>query len=440
MSFITPIRTNNTASLLTAEVLGVNIPRVLLARTPEERFDVATFETMNTVGFFGTGFLVDKLLNRVFKSAADLGPKAKFYARAGHSLGMLSMLASVMVASSYARNYMTAKVEKKTDFTDVIQGQPSQTEPALTKKQERTLLKEEKHSLKRAIQTLGVGLASSVLITGAGFLAMKGKLKLPEVGAGTQRFLEKHLFLGLNKAGQSSFNRISDPSAMLFWVMPSYAGAIVNSRDSVEAQEQAIKFMNFTACFFLLPKLIERGVPTALKALKGGHLPEKEALLNAQYVTKQITQVALLAGTTVLYQYLTDRKLAAEEARSASLTKSSTQAPSSPTAAIKASAMPPAIQKSSALPSSTVAPPIAFQSPVTSFHGRSLAQALANPSLSLPNQFSQPFISPSSPHYFIPTPMTNLPPGLRLAGSPQNRFLDDRLSPPSYATRQQSLA
>lgn len=286
--------------MLTAELLGVNLPRIFLARTPAERVDVVSFEALNTVGFFGGGLLLDKLTNSLLTSPKPLTGKGLEILQLGKSLGLYSMLGSFMGAVPFFRNWLTSKVEHKTDFTHLLQ------KPRHQKAHPEELAAKRQQYLQRMWQILG-----------AGALGMVGSFALTKAVLNQPRLLErlpnlpkafkKHWLLGLtNETHQPSLLRIPNLAALTVWGWGSYAGAITASRGAAERREQWIKAASFTACFSVLPPLIGKLSPALACLLKpAAAVLDEKFLANTHYVVKLASQVGLLAASTLGYQKLT---------------------------------------------------------------------------------------------------------------------------------------
>jgi hypothetical protein len=306
MSWLTTLRSNPISNTLAAEVLGINAPRILTARTPEERLDVTSFEALNTVGFFGSGLLLNKAVNPLFKMGKKPGTKALQVIQLGKSVGMYSFLGSYMFAVPFFRNYLTARIHQKTDFKALLQTEPNQ------KTDQFKLKQQEKHYLKQVGTVLGSGVLGTALVFTATRLTLTKPWlpsQLPNLGV----FVQKALLLGIDeKSKMPTLLKMPDIPSLFVWGLTSYAGAICAARDKTERREQWIKAASFTVCFSVLPHFIKKAAPTLALRLRPSLTGEREKETfhaNTGYLVKLFSQLGLLIASTLGYQQITANKL-----------------------------------------------------------------------------------------------------------------------------------
>jgi len=271
--------------VMAKEFFGVNVPRIAITRTNTERMDTAVAEIGNLVGFFGTGFLLDKLLNGYFnaikpakavlsrftpKEAHDLTGEVKaHWKQLGKTVALCGFLAAWMVAIPFLRNYVTASHSGQTAFTEVI------TKKRYQKDKTNNSEAFKHHYLNVGLWTMGAGVALVAASMLLGRLGIKRGLSLSEKAVADKPFLKAARWLkqkiGL-KEGKFEHFGDRDFHPLLFWVATSYSGMLIAARDRFEVYEQLLKCGNFVLWFSVLPAIISRlvlarGVPKAVKPL-----------------------------------------------------------------------------------------------------------------------------------------------------------------------------
>jgi hypothetical protein len=344
MSLLAKISQNNLAYMIGAEVLGTNIPRIALTRTPQERLDVFTDEATSSVGFFGGGLVLDRWLDALFKQAFTQGGAAARWARFGKTFGVGSVLSGFLVAVSYLRNYVTAAVNKTSQFNQIIQT-PTYTGQAPNQQGVASLKQEKAKAIALGALSLGLGALGSLAavamakhniakgvpwqtlnhlpLDGAAWHGVKALNALSHcLGAQPSQltrmladkkwyladFLDKRILFGgqqfLTNPDKRQFLNLTNPAAFLFWVLPTYTGYFTGSRSNLERMEAVIKFLNFSGSFFLMPPLLEQGLVPAIKKY-APQLAQKPGFMeDAQFLIKQSAGIGSLVGTTMAYQAL----------------------------------------------------------------------------------------------------------------------------------------
>lgn len=257
------------------EVVGINVPRVVLTRSEDERKDAFYSEAGNTIGFFGAGAALDQLLIRALdpKKLQKQGAWAARIGVLGRSAALFSTSFAILWAMPFLRNYLTARSTGGVQFTQVIGANAAQASA-------HTLQASQQEYKRNALTILGLGLAGSVMALGGARLAIVNRWGRKAVNRWFKnpKGWVHHLTL---KDGR--FANFGGLPALLFWGVPAYGGFIHASRDNYERKEQLLKFFNFTACFFgpslALKKLYQR----KLQAVAG---PKAE--LTYQYITQKL--------------------------------------------------------------------------------------------------------------------------------------------------------
>lgn len=261
------------------EILGINVPKIAITRTKDERIDTAVSEIGNTVAFAAGGISLDYALKRVFNrevAKATVNKQlAEHWSVIGRSFALSSLIFSLLWVMPFVRNYVTAKRIGTDKFTDVIGADKQHGKVASESSLEKSL-----GVYKRKIaEILSLGLGGAALFSVLGLkgvrnsgrnwggkfvrvffppepnLVQKAATKLnilahPEKKAAltlSQRLrnLPKHLLIE-----NGSFDKFGGWPALLFWGVPAYGGWIHASRDPYEKKEQLLKFANFTLSFF----------------------------------------------------------------------------------------------------------------------------------------------------------------------------------------------
>jgi hypothetical protein len=337
VSLISKLSQHNLAYMIGAEVLGTNIPRIALTRTPQERLDVFVDEATSSVGFFGGGLLLDQLAEKLFANAFKTGGDAARWARFGKTFGVGSALFGGLVAVSYLRNFVTATVNKTSTFSKIIQPKDH-----LDKAEEATLQQEKSKATAFGYFNLAAGLLAGAgamalakrniakgvkwdtlnhiklnsltrpLVNGFNQLLAKGdatsplgkmlssnKLRLADL-------LDKHMLFGgeafLKDPSKRSFLNLTNPGAFAFWVLPTYSGYFTGSRSPLELMEAIIKFLNFTGSFFFMPSIIEGKVMPLLQKGLPALAKNKDFIEDARFIVKQGAGIGSIVGTTLAYQ------------------------------------------------------------------------------------------------------------------------------------------
>ncbi len=306
---------NQILDTLTKEVVGINVPKTIVTRTADERWDTAVSEAGNTVGFLGLGYGLDRILKRIFPKDAKLAVHAKKWGYLGSSLAIYSAIFSFMWAMPFIRNYLTTKRTGKVDFSQVIGGQQVQKTENPTQVQHK--LSEYKQ---KAAKILGLGAAGVVLGATSGKL-----LKNRPLGA-LETLFKKGWVL---KNG--AFSDFAGKRALMFWGLPAYGGWIHAARDQYEKKELLLKLGAFLFGFSAVPKLIGKifdpklaflkakqvepslkGVQQALqrRLLSGAEVSRARKILGRQFLSKLGTSVLVLGTLPQLLNiYLTRQRM-----------------------------------------------------------------------------------------------------------------------------------
>jgi hypothetical protein len=244
-----------TLETLAKEVVGINAPKMLITRSPQERAEVSLFEVGNTIGFFGGGALLEKAVDSMFGLHPEkFGP----WQRVGKSFGMYAMLFGFMTAMAFIRNYYTAKKTGSTAYTQVIGAETTQQ---LASHHQAKLDQHLVHLKKQIFGILGAGAGLGLGMLLLSKQAASRQLAVPGWVKAIDNFKiqfrnSSHRLVLPNSKFLTDFGILP---GLLFWGLPSYAGAIAASRDQYEAKEQVLKFINFST-FFAVPSILAQAL------------------------------------------------------------------------------------------------------------------------------------------------------------------------------------
>jgi hypothetical protein len=273
---------------------------VAIVRNKDEFIDQSISQFGNTAAYFGTGLLMDKLLDAPLKMTGQkLEALSKPWFFLGKSLSLFSLIAAVNLATPALRNYITTKRTNTTNYAEMI-GEKSRT--ATQAHSVEVSLQKNK---KRFLQTISAGAAVSSLIMGLTMLMMRRKTPLP--GA-----LKKvHQFIGLEGG---KFKNFSPWSAVAFWVVPTFTGLILGARDKYEVKELGLRFAAFNLAFFVFPHTVEKVIERRVKSLKPTKLfgPSQ----NIAYLAKFLSSLVFCSAVpTVLNIHLTRQRVKRDAAK-----------------------------------------------------------------------------------------------------------------------------
>lgn len=296
------LRSHNLTDIVAREFTGNNVPHVLIVRSEDELVDQSIAQFGNTAACFGGSLLLDKGYNRL---ATGLGLTARQMAlpwfHFGKSMAVLGFMASVLLAMPFFRNYITTSRTKTLDYADMI-GEK------VRKNNSKQALKEKLSGyLRRAVTTLAIGtVLSGALFAGTVVLA-KSRISMPKA----LQWLHSKIGLPGGK-----FENLTDWSAVPFWVIPTYLGFIMASRDGYELKELLLRFGAFNLAFFVFPHTVERGI---------NHLAQRVTVpkfigssANMAYLGRFLSSLVFCSAVpTVLNIYLTRQRVKRDAAKQA---------------------------------------------------------------------------------------------------------------------------
>jgi hypothetical protein len=258
------------------EVVGINLPKVAVTRSKDERRDAFYSEFGNTVGFFGAGVALDQLGIRIL-NPQTLKKQGAFAARwgvIGRSAALFSTIFAILWAMPFVRNYLTARQTGSVNFTQVIGARQSNQFP------NPDLQKPLAEYKRKALTILGLGLVGSAFALGGARLAVAKKWGRQTVN---RWFRNKQGWVHNLVLKDGRFANFAGLPALLFWGVPAYGGWIQASRDNYERKEQLLKFFNFTACFFGPALALQKYYKKKLQTVAG---PKAE--LSYQYINQHL--------------------------------------------------------------------------------------------------------------------------------------------------------
>ncbi|MFN8614436.1 MAG: hypothetical protein U0003_00780 [Vampirovibrionales bacterium] len=266
---------DNVVSTIGKEVVGINAPKATNVRRFGEFLDAMVSELGNTVGYFGGGYALDAIMNRLkprlVGSTADSSMKqALTLFHTGKSIAFMAILGSFIWAMPFFRNVVTANKLGTTKFTEIISGN------ALLAQESKQAYESNKQRFWRTGWSIlgagaAIGLGAFALLTArSGRLASQlvqtaGKAPVPQwiqklVKATEWKEPWFTRFSFLFEGGQ--FKKLNRFHAFWFWGLPAYGGWFHASREPEERGEIVFKAINFFVMFFgvgpLLTSMLRR--------------------------------------------------------------------------------------------------------------------------------------------------------------------------------------
>ncbi len=270
---------------LLKEVIGVNAPKIALARGKDERQDIAFNEVGNTVATFGLGGLLDYGLKKLFTKAqsAEASTLSNRWATIGRSGAVYSAIFSMMWAMPFIRNYFTAKRTGKIDFTDVIGA--GQNHLNL---QQNKLEQAKADYKKKSVTILGAGLGAMLLSV----LGAKRAIANQWGEKFINQFFSRTKLVDTLLMKNGSFGNFEEWKTMLFWGLPSYIGWFHASRDPYERKELPLKFLTAVTGFVGVSKGSKALFNHLLKKLKLPEINGKNVELNYKSIQTALDTVS----------------------------------------------------------------------------------------------------------------------------------------------------
>jgi hypothetical protein len=294
------LQKNRMTDIITREITGNNIPHILITRNHDELIDQSISQFGNTAAYFGTGFLMSKVLDtipKLFKK--ELTPITQPWFHLGKSFSIFSLITAINLAMPFLRNYITTRRTHTTNYADMVGAKGKAAE---TPNQEEAALKKDKN---RFLTIMGIGASISASLMALTMLLMKRQKALPKL------LKQVHNWIGLKDGKFQNFNSYS---AVLFWVIPTFTGLMMAARDQYEQKELALRFVAFNLAFFVFPHTIEKGIDHLVKNMKPTKLfgPSR----NISYLGKFISSLIFCSSLpTVLNIYLTRQRVLRENAK-----------------------------------------------------------------------------------------------------------------------------
>ena len=299
--------------LAASKVLANGVPRTAITRTSDERKEVIFNEVTQGSTLFLALPVTSVIGNYAQSAFSGISPKMLAMANAdafqqtsgkvlrqlktaklGKSLGASLMIASLLISTTYLRNYRTIKRTGFSDYKDVVGLGGPRTSTEQDKIKAEAAMKKNLNIIKGLL----IGGAATGLTTMAvfGAIARKDGKMLSRTGVLNPKRLNK-LFDRWAFVGKRS-NQINGPfkpSQTMFgnqglwvWGIPSYLGWFLGCRDKYEVAEQSSKFATFWAGYMATPRLIGKWMAKKHKAL----FAEAEKFGGTGTYTKIKTQIA----------------------------------------------------------------------------------------------------------------------------------------------------
>ncbi|MBX2860965.1 MAG: hypothetical protein KTR14_07010 [Vampirovibrio sp.] len=288
------LRTHNTVDFLFRESVGNSLPRVLIVRNGDEFLDQATNQLGLLGAFFGTGYVMNTLVEKLTGGLQQkLSKPGKEWYRFGKSFSIFAMASGLLFAMPFFRNYVTTKRTGTTDYAQMI------GEKTRQKLDQRVLNQKVSHSRNQflTIAATGASISTAILLSSLA-LARRG-VQMPKL----IQWLHRRFSLK-----EGNIGKLPLPSAVVFGTAPIFGAAFAASRDIYEKKEVALRFVGFTLSFFVFPRLVEKAVARLAKS----SIPPKWLgdFRNVAYVGKVLSTLLFCSTLTNLANiYMTRRRV-----------------------------------------------------------------------------------------------------------------------------------
>lgn len=330
------LRERNMTNIAFREVVGDNLPHTAIVRTTDEAIDQGIIQFGNSAAMFGGGMLYSKALEFASKKLyPSLSQHATAWLHLGRSFALFAVLGSYVFSSSKLRNYITMQRTASLNYTDFIGETNAGSDRQSPEYQQK--LKQAKHnnlSFFRNSLLAGAGLSLAFLGFSHGLIRWKTpfpKLLTPGWLIKSSEVVHNKLswFPRLSKESlglfikegvglkHGQFEHLAVWGANLCWVLPTFSGLLLGSRDGYEKKEIGLRFAAFNVNFFILPKLMDKligQIPVEKIPKLLGHGADRAK--NLGWVAEFLTTAALCSAMpSVINIFLTHKRVTTDEAK-----------------------------------------------------------------------------------------------------------------------------
>ena len=305
------------------EVVGCNIPKVLMVANERERHEQFIMQFLNTLMVWGVGRGYDHLLEKsIFKSSplyrdmlegkgnAHTFTEAKEWHQIGKTSALYGFVAAWIGTLPFLRNAMTIHQTGATNFAQMSGLQSyDRNDPTHKAEEEKAFHKNLNISLASNAFGISVGLLGALASRKAMVQTLEGKtpdkalLKFRDLVRGFDEGFKKLPLIGskdpkasvLFKDGQ--FSNFDGLPLVVSWILPGYLGYLVSTRDPVEAAENVLATVIALFSFEAGPSAIRRVIETRMKN-NPNHAFARHAVKNLGSVqnTGQLSKMLISTG------------------------------------------------------------------------------------------------------------------------------------------------
>ncbi len=273
------------------EVVGCNIPKVLMVATEKERHEQFIMQFLNTSVIWGGGSLYDKFLEKaLFKSSKHYEPMmkgigdagriqdAKEWHAIGKTAGMFGLIAPWMFTLPCLRNAFTVWQSGATNFAQMSGLQAyDRNDPKHQAEEKKALRKNLSVFIASNVGGLALGLMGAIAARRGMDAAMEGKALSGALKGykSTVRGFDKHFkslpLIGSKKPEDSilfkdgQFSNFAGLPLVVSWILPGYLGYLAFIRDPLEAFEAVLGTAVALFSFEAGPKALRGMIETAMK-------------------------------------------------------------------------------------------------------------------------------------------------------------------------------
>lgn len=263
-----PLRDNNAWNASVKELLGSNLPIMMMTASRCEFWDQAINQLGDNFPVFQGGWAIDQVVNKALKAVVPQSfqgvrtAEQQAHFELGKAFILYPLLTSYVVASPLMRNAIMSHVTKKDNFVDLVglkNNATVQQEESPEHRQKR--LHVEGKTWKTIAGIMGAGVVASIAGFAFTVAGLQKNKPLPEWM--TKRVIQLpfakqaesiHSLLHLPNG---EFKHITDTALLLSWGLPSYAGMLMGSRDDLEWKENMTRAVWFAFAFVAAPHLVE---------------------------------------------------------------------------------------------------------------------------------------------------------------------------------------
>lgn len=232
---------------LCVETIGINLPRTLIVRNPQEAIDVGFNEAINTIGYFGGLSLLSRATDQYLKKVRPNILKNRLWYQSCKTSFLMPIFFGFMMATPFLRNALTSWRNHTANYQDLITGQHQTA-----------------NQWQQAVQQ-NLGKATKLMLGGTG-IGLAGLLYCIKSPKTVLSLLKNNPSLKHGLMGGTKGHKLANSfQALAYWGFPAYTSWILAARDQFETKEQFLKMINFMVMFAVPGFLINKAFAPQLK-------------------------------------------------------------------------------------------------------------------------------------------------------------------------------